>query len=160
MMAGLGISWWRNGLASSYPATSREGADAIIFAPSMLLVLLGYAIQSVDSGMQSLHPYAQLSEKLLPARTGLGFNPVTHSVFTIGYRPFVQTKSILLFLSSCVWFLVPAIKIVAAALFATELRPYIAPTSLSFDSSLVTNLNAYNLTNPNDLDSQENLLET
>ncbi|KAJ9606633.1 hypothetical protein H2200_008641 [Cladophialophora chaetospira] len=160
MIAALGISWWRNDRSSGYPATSRNKTYAIIFVPSTLLVLLGYATQAVDSAVQSLQPYVQLAKQPVIAKTGLGFNPVTHSIFTIGYRSLLQSRSPILFFSSCTRLLVPAIKIVAAALFTTELRPYVTSTSLSFDSSIVSNLNTYNLTNFYNSDPQDYILRT
>jgi hypothetical protein len=160
MITGLGISWWQNDRSSGYPATSRDKTYAIIFVPSTLLVLLGYATQAVDSAVQSVQNYVQLARQPVAAEDALGFNPVTHSVFTVGYRSLVRSRSPLLLFSSGTRFLIPAIKIVAAALFTTELRSYTTATSLSLDSRLVDNLNTYNLTNFYNSDEQEILLRT
>jgi hypothetical protein len=145
MIAALGVSWWRNNKDSGYAARNKEETYLAIFLPSTLLVILGYAIQAVDSAIQSLQPYIRLQKKSLPAKVSLGFNPMNHSIFTIGFKSLREAKSPLLFATSLTRFLLPTIKIVAAALFVSELRPCKEMSQLSLDSSLISNLDTYSL---------------
>lgn len=156
----LGISWWRNDKSSGIAPTSGEGNHAIIYFIPILLVLLIYAVHTFDESVQSLQPYIQLSKEPLKPSLGLDFNLMRYSPFTIDYRSLKQSVNSLSVLSSVVHLLVPGVKIAMAGLFISALRPSFVSTSVPIESSLVSNLDTYNLTNLLNSDSQEELLRS
>lgn len=154
----LGISWWRNDKSSGIAPTSTQGNHALIYFIPMLLVLLSYVVHTFDTAIQCLQPYIQLSCKPLLAKAGLTFNPIRYSAFTIDYRSLRQSGDRLVLFSSVLHLLIPSMKIAAAGLFITALRPSFMSTLIPLESSLVNNLDTYNLTNFRSSDAQEEIL--
>src|SRR5204862_1935124 len=91
------------------------------YLPNALLVLMSYAIQGVDSSIQSLQPYLALERGLAKGRESLLFNPANHSIFSVSYRALRQGNSWIVFGSTLTCLIFPAIKIIASGLYIHEL---------------------------------------
>ena len=156
----LGLAWWRNDETSGITPTSGEGSHAAIYLLPILLILLIYAVQMVDGAVQCLQPYIQLSNKPQRAIRGLSFNPITYSPFTIDLRSIRQSWNTVSTLGLLAHLVIPAAKLAAAGLFFTALRPSLKTTTVPFESSIVSNLDTYNLTNFQNSDAHEELLRT
>ncbi|KEF51103.1 uncharacterized protein A1O9_12826 [Exophiala aquamarina CBS 119918] len=154
----LGLLWWRNETTSGIAPTSGQGSHAIIYFLPVFLILLTYAIHIVDVAVQCLQPYILLSSKPVRAIAGLSFNPSKTSPFTVDYQSLKQSRSTISAFSFLAHLIVPTVKLIAAGLFFTALQPSFRTTSVPFESSLVSNLDTYNLTNFQSSDAHEELL--
>lgn len=156
----LGISWWRNEETAGIAPTSGDANHPIIYSIPILLVLVLYAIYTFDGPVQCMQPYIQLSTESLKPRAGLDFNPITYSPFTTDYRSLKHSPNSLSVLSLVLHLLVPGFKIAIASLFFNALRSSFIPTLVPIDSSLVSNLDTYNLTTQQNLDTREEILRS
>ncbi|KAI9739340.1 MAG: hypothetical protein M1834_007553 [Cirrosporium novae-zelandiae] len=155
MIATLGALWKKNVETNGFGLNDEVESFAWLYIPSTLLVIIGYATNATDSAVQGIQPYINMQRSSAP---GHKFNPINHSVFTIGYHSLKTARSPLLFASSVLIFLLPATKILAAALFVDELRPINIQTEIMTDISLTNNLDTYRLATRNLTNSQDLLL--
>ncbi|KAK5048156.1 hypothetical protein LTR84_005826 [Exophiala bonariae] len=156
----LGISWWRSEKTAGIAPTSGEGNHPIIYFIPILLVLLTYAVSAVDGPVQCMQPYIQVAAKSLKPKAGLDFSPITYSPFTTDYRSLKHSRNSLSFLTLGLHLLVPAIKVAVASLLFNALRQSFIPTLVPIDSSLVSNLDTYNLTTLQNSGAQEEILRS
>ena len=144
VLAGLlAFSKSREGLCRA----TKLAADAFSFVPTIVLVLLGYALSGVDGALRSMMPFKSLqrgSKKRL-----LLFN--LHSTPSI-YMPFlavIRGLGAMIVASSFVIILIPAMKIIAANLYGLTLVSKDIAIHPSVDTTLIESLDSpYNITDP------------
>ena len=110
------------------------------YVPGAILVLLGYAIQGIDSSAQTLRSYIALQRGSVSGKESVLFRSVNLSALDGLHVSFWKAGSWALYASTLVSIVYPAIKITAAGLYTRHLTQHSFSADIVIDQSLVSNL--------------------
>ena len=113
---------------------------AWFYAPSAALVLLGYAIQGIDSSGQGLRSYIALQRGSVSGKEFVLFSSANLSPLDGFHVSFWRAGTWALYASTLVSIIYPAIKITAAGLYTRHLTQHSFSAEIVIDRSLISNL--------------------
>ena len=139
-LAALGTFLRLSDSKQGFSAQSTVTSLAWSYAPSALLVLLGYAIQGAVSSAQSLRSYIALQRGSVSGKEFALFRSANLSAFDRLHVSFWQAGTWALYASTLVSIVYPAIKITAAGLYTPHLTQHSFSADLVIDQSLISYL--------------------
>lgn len=146
MLAAIGVLFYLSEHNSGLPSAASAASAAWSYIPTTILVVLGYALQSVGWQVYNLATYMALKCNTGSGRRSILFTPHRYSALTLPLYASLRARSLALLGASVVAILYPGIKIVAAGLYSPSLGPHLSQVTIATDSSLVDGLeNLYSL---------------
>ncbi|CCM04159.1 uncharacterized protein FIBRA_06321 [Fibroporia radiculosa] len=126
----------RNGLAEFYSNHISEYAWS--YSAPAVLFLAGLAVDMFDLGVRTIHPYVLLHKDLRPGGRALTYDPMHHTIFTIGHHAINHRQPVIV-MSTLMVVLIPILKVVVAGLFMTGTVSYTASVSVALDTTFQFN---------------------
>ena len=139
-LAALGTFLRLSDSKQGFNARSTVASLAWSYAPSAVLVLLGYAIQGVDSSAQSLRSYIALQRGSVSGKESLLVRSANLSALNRFHISFWQAGAWAFYASTLLSILYPAIKITAAGLYTRHLTQNSFSADIVIDQSLISYL--------------------